>query len=173
MKLHTLVVVTSSILLCSCGKDVIDDPCPQYLPAIPTTPAFILVDKTTGEDVFGGKINLEGVITASQPCNSNKISVKQLDYPNTDSIPHNFFMLQNPRFDVGYDKNACHTIYMTLSGNDIDTLEFTGVVNLYQDRCNTSYNFDIQKITYNGVEAPVKWTGVNAGQGAKYYILRK
>lgn len=171
MKLICMKMLAIFILLSACIKK--NDPCAnQSMPPIPTTPEFLLVDKNTGKVLFDSVFSLDKYISASQPCHSGKLSVMNEPLKITaDSAYHNFFSFGNVRFYVGYDASACHTVYMTINSNDIDTLVFTGKVSAIQNPCNTSYSFDVEKITYNGVEVLPTITGPAAYN--KYYILRK
>jgi hypothetical protein len=171
MKFTALKIAALLILLSACIKK--NDPCANLsLPPIPTTPQFLLVDKNTGKAFFDSVFSLDEYISASQPCHNGKLSV--LNEPlkiTADSVYHNFFSFGHVRFYVGYDASACHTIYMTINGNDTDTLEFTGKVSAIQNPCNTTYDFEIEKLTYNGVEMPP--TIIGPAVYNKYYILRK
>lgn len=170
MKLKMAYVIILSIFITSCTKK---DPCANTsLPPIPTTPEFLLVDKNTGKAIFDSVFSLDKYISASQPCHNGKLSV--LNEPlkiTADSVYHNFFSFGHVRFYVGYDASACHTIYMTINGNDIDTLEFTGKVSAIQNPCITNYDFEVEKLTYNGVEVMPTINGPSVYN--KYYILRK
>jgi hypothetical protein len=170
MKISIWITAIAIVLISSCKKN---DPCAnQSLPPVPTTPDFLLVDKNSGKPLFDSVFSLDKYISAVQPCHSGKLSVT--NYPlkiTADSAYHNFFSFGNVRFYVGYDASACHTAYMNINGNDIDTLEFKGKVSDTQNPCNTIYSFDIEKIMYNGVEIPPTITGPAAYN--KYYILRK
>lgn len=172
MKLYVLIVIVAATIFGSCNKVVEKDPCAQYLPPIPLSPDFILVDKNTGEELYK-VLSLDKYISGSQPCNNNKLSVLNEIAKNPgDSIYRNYFSFSNVRFNVGYDAGACHTIYMTLNGTDTDTLEFTGNVTAIQEPCYTRYDFNIEKLKYNGTEvAPTIVAG--AAAYPKYYILRK
>jgi hypothetical protein len=171
MKSISMKMLVVIILLSACIKK--NDPCAnESLPPVPTTPQFLLVDKNTGKVLFDSVFSLDKYISAAQPCHSSKLSVMNEPLKITaDSAYHNFFSFGNVRFYVGYDAGACHTVYMTINGNDIDTLEFTGKVSTTQNLCNTMYNFEVEKIIYNGVEALP--TIIGSAAYNKYYILRK
>lgn len=168
-----LFIIFSSVIVSfsSCQKS--KDPCETAaLPPIPLSPNFILVDKNTGEELYK-VLSLDKHISGSQPCNDNKLSVLNEIAKNPgDSIYHNYFSFSNVRLNVGYETNSCHTIYMTTNGTDIDTLEFTGYTTVTEEPCYKRYNFNVEKLKYNGAEvAPTIVTGV--APYPKYYILRK
>lgn len=175
MKLNVLTVIIAATIICSCNKVVEKDPCDgtKYLPPIPQSPTFILIDKNTGKEMYPGIMSLDKYITAKQPCNSNTLTITNEFIKNPgDSIYYNYFSFNHVRFNVGYDAGACHTIYMTLNGTDTDTLEFTGNLTAIQEPCYTRYDFNIEKLKYNGTEvAPTIVAGTAAYP--KYYILRK
>jgi hypothetical protein len=172
MKKVLFIIFSSFIVsLSSCQKS--KDPCETAaLPPIPLSPDFILVDKNTGEELYK-VLSLDKHISGSQPCNDNKLSVLNEIAKNPgDSIYHNYFSFSNVRLNVGYETNSCHTIYMTINGTDIDTLEFTGYTTVTEDPCYKHYKFNVEKLKYNGAEvAPTIVTG--AAPYPKYYILRK
>lgn len=168
-----LFIIFSSVIVSfsSCQKS--KNPCETAaLPPIPLSTDFILVDKNTGEELYK-VLSLDKYITGNQPCNDNKLSVQNEIAKNPgDSIYHNYFSFSNVRLNVGYETNACNTIYMTINGTDIDTLELTGYTTVIEDPCYKRYNFNVEKLKYNGIEvAPTIVTGV--APYPKYYILRK
>jgi hypothetical protein len=171
MKHAYLGIFAVLILFSSCLKK--KDPCAtESLPPIPTTPQFLLVDKNSSKPLFDNVFSLDKYISASQPCHNGKLSVMNEPLKITqDSAYHNFFSFGHVRFYVGYDADACHTVYMTINGNDIDTLEFIGKVSETKGPCTTTYNFEVEKLSYNGVEVPPVIIGPAAYN--KYYILRK
>lgn len=171
MKFTVLTFTALLILLSACIKK--KDPCANLsLPPIPTTPDFLLVDKNTGKVFFDSVFSLDKNISASQPCHSGKLSVMNGPLKITaDSAYHNFFSFGNVRFYVGYDASACHTVYMTINGTDTDTLEFNGKVSANTDPCSTTYHFQVEKVTYNGVEVAPTITG--PAEYNRYYVLKK
>lgn len=169
-----LFIIFSSVIatFSSCQKS--KDPCETAaLPPIPQSPAFILIDKNTGKEIYPGILSLSKYINGRQPCNSNALTISNELIKNPgDSIYYNYFSFNNVRFNVGYDAGACHTIYMTINGTDTDTLEFIGKVTAIQEPCYTRYEFNIEKLMYNGSEImPTIVSGAVAYP--KYYILRK
>lgn len=172
MKTYSLAafVCLIAMTLFSCEKKT--DPCATQLPAPQYSPNFILVDKNTGKDIFI-KLNLEEYISGTQPCHSGTLGlVNDLNKNNGDTVAHNFFAFTNVRINVGYDSSACHTIYMNINGNDIDTIQFTGKVTQNTGPCYVYYTFEPDKVIYNGTEAQVV-TSSCTNCYTKYYVLRK